>query len=211
MQKITESLMERNSKQGRADKILTACIVAFALLIVVVLFLNTVVYVTVKVDGSSMNDTLQDGDILSVNKIKSVKRGDIVVIQLESGTWLIKRAIGLAGDVVEITFNGEVKLNGLTLSESYIKGTTYPIIGVGSPQTRWVVGEGEIFFLGDNRQNSADSRVYGVKKLDSVIGVVEGWSVALRGVRNQLYLAFDVVSKLFGGNGCAGASAEGLC
>lgn len=213
--KVTDSLMERNAKSKRADKILTVCLIALALIVLVSVLLNTFVYVRVKVDGSSMENTLYDGNVLSVNKLKSVNRGDIIVVEREAGDWIIKRAIGLGGDTITIE-NGKVYRNGQELDEPYAKGVTYVRdkadggfnYGGTEVSRTWVVPDGEVFFLGDNRENSLDSRynVLGTQSLDNVIGVVSGASVAFKDIRSWFYVAADWVAGLFGGS-CTNAGA----
>jgi signal peptidase I len=84
----------------------------------------------------------------------------------------IKRVIGLAGDTVEVRPDGRVAINGVAIDEPYLfrddTGVVEPTEASG--QTRWLVPDGELFVMGDHRQDSADSRVFGVIPVSSVIG-----------------------------------------
>ena len=110
----------------------------------------------VRTQGSSMEPTLADGDILILNKLTAWKPGDIVAFSHASrGDMLIKRLIGVPGDELKIQ-NGNVYRNGQTLKEPYIKGTT--------ETTREMISlpVGCCFVMGDNRPVSQDSRHEGV-------------------------------------------------
>jgi signal peptidase I len=122
----------------------------------------------VRVDGFSMLPTLHDGEFVLVNKlayhIGSPTRGDIIVFQstTEKDLDLIKRVIGLPGDHIVIG-SGEVSVNGQTLTEPYIAAApNYP--------GEWNVPNGYLFVLGDNRNDSSDSHVWGFLPIQNVIG-----------------------------------------
>ena len=113
----------------------------------------------VQVDGSSMNPGLQDGERLVLSSLPyEPEYGDIVVIDsyTDYGKLLIKRVIGKGGDVIDIDFDtGVVYRNGQALEEPYTAEATYLSEGVTFPLT---VPEGQLFIMGDNRNNSKDSR-----------------------------------------------------
>jgi len=122
----------------------------------------------IRVDGSSMVPTLHDGQFVMVNrwaeKFGSLKHGDIVVFHYprDPDQEYIKRIIGLSGDSVRID-NGKVYVNNQELIEPYI---------AAAPRNRgtWTVPEEHIFVLGDNRNNSQDSRSFGYVSKEDVIG-----------------------------------------
>lgn len=113
----------------------------------------------VGVDGRSMFPTLNDGDRVAVASAAiDFKRGDIVVINQpwERGVPIIKRVIGVEGDVVYIDFESHsVFVNNQMLNEPYIAEPTALKYDIDFPVT---VGENEIFVMGDNRNDSLDSR-----------------------------------------------------
>ena len=127
--------------------------------IIAVFIVFCLVFRAVGVSGTSMVPTLSDGDWLAITGITAdLRHGDIVVV---TQPWnrnipIIKRVIGLPGDTIFIDFeNGIVYRNGEMLSEPYIAEPTHKYYDVEFPLT---VPEGKIFAMGDNRNDSLDSR-----------------------------------------------------
>lgn len=145
-------------------------------LIALLLFLGVnAVTARIRVEGTSMEPSLHDGEFVVVNRIAyrlgQPERGDIVVFHppLDPERRFIKRIIGLPRDMIQV-LDGTVYVNGESLSEPYILA---PPLYSG----QWEVGEGEVFVLGDNRNNSNDSQNWGSVAWDEVIGkaVVVYW------------------------------------
>lgn len=138
------------------------------ILAVVLYFGINAISVRVRVDGFSMNPTLQDGEYILVNrlayKIGSPVRGDIVVFSfpMDPKQDLIKRVIGLPGETISIQ-DGRVMVNGVHLEEPYIAAP--PIYN-----NTWVVPEGQLFVLGDNRNESKDSHEWGMLPMENIVG-----------------------------------------
>ncbi len=138
------------------------------ILAVVLFFAINAVSARVRVDGFSMVPTLQDGEYVLVNRLayrnKLPERGDIIVFTSPqtSDLDLIKRVIGLPGDRVRIS-SGVVQVNDQTLDEPYIAAA--PIYN-----GEWNVPEGNLFVLGDNRNDSSDSHAWNFLPVDNVIG-----------------------------------------
>ena len=149
------------------------------LLFVLVLtwLLITFVIQRTEVDGSSMEGTLAHGDNLFVDKISyrfnEPERFDIIVFpfQYQEDTYYIKRIIGLPGETVQIDEKGNIYIDGEILQESYGLEVIKPE-NIGRAAQPITLGEDEYFVMGDNRNNSSDSRteVVGNIHRDDIIG-----------------------------------------
>ena len=136
--------------------------------LLIALAINFFVAQPTLVRGYSMEPTLHQEERLLVEKVSyrfhAPQRGDIVVLKVaQEPIPLVKRVIGLPGETVEIR-QGKVYVNGQHLDEPYLRQVPY-----GNMPAR-PVPAGSIFVLGDNRNNSNDSRYFGVVPLDDVVG-----------------------------------------
>lgn len=130
-----------------------------------------------EVDGSSMEATLSDGDNLIVDKLsyrfRDPERFDIIVFPFrhKEDTYYIKRIIGLPGETVQIDEQGNIYIDGEKLEEGYGREIIKPE-NVGIAAEPIVLGEDEYFVMGDNRNNSTDSRteIVGNIHRDEIIG-----------------------------------------
>ena len=116
-----------------------------------------------EVEGASMEATLSEGDNLIVDKItyrfSDPKRFDIIVFpfRYQENTYYIKRIIGLPGETVQIDDDGNIYIDGELLQESFGREVIRPeTVGIASEPV--VLGDDEYFVMGDNRNNSTDSR-----------------------------------------------------
>lgn len=126
------------------------------------------------VDGASMDPTFKNGQYLIVDELsyhfQEPARGEVLIFKYpkDPSKYFIKRIIGLPGERVTIN-NGVVKIynkaneNGTTLEEPYVKLTK-------ADNADRILGEGEYYVLGDNRAESADSRLWGTVPRDNIIG-----------------------------------------
>ena len=129
----------------------------------------------VEVDGSSMNSTLVHGDLLLVDKLAKPDRGDVIVFTLNDKAY-IKRVVAIEGDVVRIEGgNLYVKESGDSnfklVSYDGVVGRTY-YQNNSTFTLEWVVQPDCFYVLGDNRENSVDSRSFGEINIELVNGVV---------------------------------------
>lgn len=137
-------------------------------LAIVLYFGINAVSARVRVDGFSMNPTLENGEYILVNKLAyklgEPTRGDIIVFSfpLDPTQDLIKRVIGLPGETVTVQ-NGQVSVNGTPLDEPYIADAPFY-------NGSWVIEQGQLFVLGDNRNESKDSHEWGLLPIENVIG-----------------------------------------
>jgi signal peptidase I len=140
------------------------------ILIALVLFLGiNTVSARIRVESVSMQPTLFAGNYVIVNKLAyrlgEPQRGDVIVFKYPPDPGrepYIKRVIGLPGDRVRIE-NGKVSVNGQLLAEPYLQVVT-------EQGGEWQVPQGNLFVMGDNRNNSSDSRAWGMVPMENVIG-----------------------------------------
>ncbi|HOE65179.1 MAG TPA: signal peptidase I [Candidatus Hydrogenedentes bacterium] len=128
------------------------------------------------VPSESMEPTFQAGDYILTLREPAYYRGDVVVLHdpVQSGEYLVKRVVGVAGDVVKVD-NGALYINGRYASEPYLKEPPFYAM-----KAEVVVESGRIFVLGDNRNRSDDSSSWTLQttgggptvSLDSIVGRV---------------------------------------
>ncbi len=147
------------------------------LTLIIFFVIQTFVAQPYRVEQQSMERTLEPDQYVLVDKLTprfdDYKRGDIVIFDPPAtwadarGTPYIKRIIGLPGDRVAIR-DGLVYVNDVALQEPYLY-EGQPTVATG-PDSTWVVPPNELFVMGDHREYSADSRVFGPVPRDRVIG-----------------------------------------
>ena len=142
---------------------------ALALTAVVVIGVRVEVVEPVRVASASMAPTLQEGDVVVVNKLDRVPaRGDLITFRSpEDGERVLKRVVGVGGDVVAIR-DAVLFVNEVEVPEHYVDHESIDALYYG-PVT---VTVGSVLVLGDTRANSIDSRTYGEVPLDAVAGTV---------------------------------------
>ncbi len=121
-----------------------------------------------RIEGASMEPNLHDSEYVLIDKVSyrlhAPERGDIIVFERQGNERdYIKRIIGLPGDTVQIS-GGRVLVNGIALDEPYLNQATHTDIPA------WQVEEGRYFVMGDNRNNSSDSRAFGSIPLKDIVG-----------------------------------------
>ncbi|MBQ9940312.1 MAG: signal peptidase I [Clostridia bacterium] len=165
-----------NKKPGDSlTKELYDWVETFVTALVSVVLVFTFVVRIVAVDGESMMKTLEHRDTLVITDLVEAKQGDIVVFQqLEDYTSpLIKRVIATEGQVVDIDFDTWiVMVDGKVIEEPYVNFIKGVSMRTGITQFPFKVPEGEVFVMGDNRNNSRDSRHFGSVDKRSIMGKV---------------------------------------
>ena len=131
---------------------------------------------TVQVDGVSMSPTLQNAQCFFLNRviyfIREPKPQDIVVLRdPETNGCAIKRIVARPGDCVYVK-DGQLFVNGEPLSEPYLEAGTKTFASEHYRAQMWICGVDQYFVMGDNRNNSADSRVYGAVPRANILGMV---------------------------------------
>lgn len=143
--------------------------VPYVILILVIVFIRLFIITPVRVDGTSMENTLKENDILILNKFDhKYDRFDVVVFKYNNQK-LIKRVIGLPGEKVEFK-NNKLYINGEYIEEDFLgsKSFNFNITNLGYD----VIPNDEYLLVGDNREASYDSRYFGTVKKEDIEGTV---------------------------------------
>ncbi|MBI5708942.1 MAG: signal peptidase I [Candidatus Eisenbacteria bacterium] len=169
---------------GRKRSVVQEYVEAALWALVLTLFLRAFVIQAFRIPSESMLNTLLVGDFLFVNKfeygpklpftqvrlpgLRPPHRGDVIVFQYpqDPSKDFIKRCIGVGGDTLEVVAS-RVIVNGDTLREPYAVNEHRPF---HKEQERIVIPPGQLFMMGDNRDNSNDSRYWGTVPMDYVKG-----------------------------------------
>lgn len=182
-----EEFLEENpmlhTSQGKVSKLesdLFYLLQSFVYTLLFIVIIFTFVAPITKVSGSSMEPTLFDGEVMLVWALGyQPENGDVVIvnnptIEYLGGQSIVKRVIAVAGQTVEIDYSqNQVLVDGLVIPEPYLSEEMRPIYAENNGAVV-TVPEGHIFVLGDNRNNSADSRSSEIGMVDEryVIGKV---------------------------------------
>ncbi len=166
MEKNQKDVKELNEKHTIKDSLKE--LIPYIVIILVVVLIRTFLVTPIKVNGTSMIETLQHGDTMILNKIsmrfRSIKRFEIVVIKT-SDSYLIKRVIGLPGETIEYK-DGKLYINDKEYKDPYYKDNTLDFEKVEIPK-------GYYFVMGDNRGDSIDSRIIGPVKKEDILGTTK--------------------------------------
>lgn len=159
-----EAPVQRRSSVGRLLIDILETLILSVLLFAVI----NAISARIRVDGFSMEPTLNSGEFVIVNKLAyklgDPKLGDVIVFHYprDPEQEYIKRIIGLPGDHIQVS-NGQVYVNNQLIEEPYIAAPP-------RYETAWTIPENTLFVLGDNRNNSSDSHNWGPVPMENVIG-----------------------------------------
>ena len=153
---------KRLAYQNRYKRVLRSTIYALVVVAAAAVLLATLFLPVLQVSGDSMNPTLEDKDIILLVKSDQIKNGELCGFYWQN-MLLLKRIIGLPGDVISLDEDGVVTVNGQVLDEPYVDELALGECDIRFP---YQVPENRYFVLGDHRATSIDSR-------SSVIGCIE--------------------------------------
>jgi len=157
-------------KRHLAFKVRIRLLISLICTAAVALILFGVVFGIADISGNSMHPALASGDWILFSRIGGYGAGDIVILKVDgqqNTDEYIKRVVGVPGDTLDIDGAGHVLVNGSILTEPYAMGYTDQKSYIKYPLA---LQKDEYFVLGDNRENSLDSRNYGPIKGGDIIG-----------------------------------------
>ena len=141
-------------------------VIPYVVIVLVVALIRIFLVSPVTVTGPSMNETLHDGDIMVLNKLNknNIKRNDIIVFY-RGNERLIKRVLALPNEKIKCV-SGIIYVNNEEYDDKYATGRTADF-------REYYLGDDEYFAVGDNRENSFDSRFFGPVKMKDVCGTTD--------------------------------------
>lgn len=165
---LIEAELKRERNRRRFRHIIKNALYSLTVVAALAVLVTTLVLPVLQIAGTSMEPTLNNGDIVVLLKTDKLERGDLCGFSY-SNKILIKRTIGLPGDVIVIDEAGGVYVNGELLDEPYITEAGLGECDIDFPYT---VPEESYFLMGDHRLTSIDSRstVIGCIPKDQIIG-----------------------------------------
>ena len=161
---------ERLAYQSRSQRVLRSTIYILVVVAAAAVLLATLFLPVLQVSGDSMYPTLNDKDIILLVKSNHIENGELCGFYWQNKL-LLKRIIGIPGDVISIDGNGLVTVNGEVLEEPYVDE---PALGECDLSFPYQVPENRFFVMGDHRATSIDSRstVVGCVEKSQIVGKV---------------------------------------
>ena len=168
--KQVETERKRYRRQKAYNKALGGTLYVLTIVAAVAVLIATLVLPVLQIEGTSMEPTLVNGDIVLLTKTTKFNRGELCGFSWNNKL-LIKRVIGIPGDWIEIDSQGAVYLNGEKLDEPY---ATKLAVGECDLEFPYQVPPEQYFVMGDMRESSIDSRntLIGCVELDQIVGKV---------------------------------------
>lgn len=175
--KLVKAELKRERNKLRFRKIIKNTLYTLVIVAAVAVLITTLLMPVLQISGTSMEPTLNNEDIVVLLKTDDLERGDLCGFSY-SNKILIKRTIGLPGDIIFIDSDGSVYVNGVLLDEPYIID---PGLGECDIEFPYTVPENSYFLMGDHRSTSIDSRstVIGCIQKEQIIGklVFKVWPI----------------------------------
>ena len=168
--KQVETERKRYRRQKAYNKALSGTIYVLTIVAAVAVLIATLVLPVLQIEGTSMEPTLVNGDVVLLTKTTSFDRGELCGFSWNNKL-LIKRVIGIPGDWIEIDTDGTVYLNGEKLDEPYAERLS---VGECDLEFPFQVPQEQYFVLGDMRESSIDSRntLIGCVAKDQIVGKI---------------------------------------
>ena len=165
-----ETERKRYRRQKAYNKALGGTVYVLTIVAAVAVLIATLVLPVLQIEGTSMEPTLKNGDIVLLTKTTEFDRGELCAFAWNNKL-LIKRVIGIPGDWIEIDIDGTVYLNGEQLEEPYVEQIA---LGECDLEFPYQVPQEKYFLLGDMRESSIDSRntMIGCVEKDQIVGKV---------------------------------------
>lgn len=162
--------LKREQKKRQYRRTVRNTIFVMIVVAAIAILVATLWMPVLRIYGTSMTPTLDEGNIVMSLKGAKFRRGDIIAFYYENKL-LVKRCIAGPSDWVEITEEGDVYVNGEVLDEPYIDEKAYGDVTIKFP---YQVPEGRYFVLGDHRATSADSRlaIIGCVAEEQIVGTI---------------------------------------
>lgn len=149
-----EEELKREKYRGRYKRLLRGTVSTVLVVIAAAVLISNLLLPILRIYGSSMSPTLVNGNIVTALRGGSYERGDIVAFYYNDKI-LVKRIIGLPGEVIDMDEDGSVSVDGEPLDEPYLDEKA---LGECDIELPYQVPEGRYFVMGDNRSVSSDSR-----------------------------------------------------
>lgn len=163
-----EAELEKTRHRSQYWRVLRSTCFSLLVVAAVAVLIAVLLLPVLRIDGTSMTETLQDRDIVVALNSSEFETGDVIAFYYNNGI-LVKRVIATAGDWVDIDEEGDVYVNGELVEEPYLTEKAFGQCDIDLPCQ---VPEGRCFVMGDHRATSIDSRntAVGFISIDSVVG-----------------------------------------